>query len=648
MASYFTNQPLYVCPPHHVGFLPPLHLPRALTVGRLVPLCQEEVSRAVRQQQLSEVWTVEYAQDLLLLGGLLPESVWLAYHLGDWKTAVPNGLYLPSPPLYCPQPSPSTQDHIGQFSEVALRHRVSGVLQRLLLLLRSAHCCHPAAQWYIGHLWHSRRMLLKMKKKYAYPSLDDEYVFPEGLKKVVTHAGFFRKTPDKKHLDSDTIHIITCFRELCALCWMLHIRDQLSVSCRKYQALRQHGRHEEIPVGPEMTSACVDALSWACRFLPFSCFLGVEEMLQDLLLSLLSELPSLSQVADTLVRAFLDEEESVRVPLREKVQVTAAESEAMQCPWGIKAKRGRDDAKQAKAESKRVQSECHPGGSSEDEQPSPPVFGVWEFELEDEEYLNFLELFFSYVLEKGGADEGELPLLKSFSSKLKERELHSLTFDVLTTVHRRQRDTHHLVRKHPGSDPPVFRAGCCYKPVKQDVKSELQLSAVSTEEPISRAAVGKKGTPLCSAMTSGACIPLPPTRRTVTPVLQPDVDRKLERESSVDTGYPGSANTPITGIDDSTQQAEPFIGPPTHEAEDLASVRTPLFHEPHQVTLDAQQREASSQLCLHDLHVSPERAGVTSLKRHKAALHQSHRIFPLFLLKQSFLLQLKCLSPTHQ
>lgn len=54
----------------------------------------------------------------------------------------------------------------------------------------------------------------------------------------------------------------------------------------------------------------------------------------------------------------------------------------------------------------------------------------------------------------------------------------------------------------------------------------------------------------------------------------------------------------------------PCSGPPAHEAEDLASVRTPLFHEPHQVTLDDQQREASSQLCLHDLHVSPERAGM--------------------------------------
>lgn len=127
MASYFTNQPLYILPPHNVAVLPPLHLPHGVfpkeimdlkvlfyiyiiidnlvicpssapNVGRLVPLCQQEVSRAVRQQHLSEVWTVEYAQDLLLLGGLLPEAVWLAYHLGDWKTAVSLSLAYTS---YC-------------------------------------------------------------------------------------------------------------------------------------------------------------------------------------------------------------------------------------------------------------------------------------------------------------------------------------------------------------------------------------------------------------------------------------------------------------------------------------------------------------------------------------------------------------------
>ena len=46
----------------------------------------------------------------------------------------------------------------------------------------------------------------------------------------------------------------------------------------------------------EIRSTCLDALHWARRFLPFSCFLNAEEILQDILLSLVSELPPLSLV----------------------------------------------------------------------------------------------------------------------------------------------------------------------------------------------------------------------------------------------------------------------------------------------------------------------------------------------------------------
>lgn len=330
------------------------------------------------------------------------------------------------------------------------------------------------------------------------------------------------------------------------------------------------------------------------------------------------------------------------------------------------------------------------------------MVGTWEFELEDEEYLNFLELFLSYVLEKdsadGGDSGGELPLLKGFSSQLRERELHSLTFDVLTTIHRRQRDAHHPARKHSGNDPPVFRAGCCYKPMKQGGTPELQTSSVWNETPVSRASLsvrslpglrsgrqkglfglrqqssvssgqrmkgglfGPETSPIRRAFLAGqqseslifgsstsveaaielqqgldpkleaqfpelgrllewmvrwadrrvllrhhgknkkergggvggtadegvvirvkastpavltslsllqhrytallgtdryiAHIQVPETQWTVAPVLQPEMDRRLERESSVDTGYPGSANTPITGLDPNVQQGE--------------------------------------------------------------------------------------------
>ncbi|KAM6975927.1 LOW QUALITY PROTEIN: ciliogenesis and planar polarity effector 1 [Tautogolabrus adspersus] len=980
MASYFTNQPLFILPPHHVAVLPPLHLPHAPTVGRLVPLCQEEVAKAVRRLQLSEVWTVDYAQDLLLLGGLLPEAVWLAYHLGDWKTAasmslaytsfcsdhfnftrlrrrelhlptdlepesifqvelecilgnksdsqelrdkngdksftdtleaedwdllqaamqeilkasvmagvnvlssplssllntakemcsllpavVPNGLYLPSPPLYCPQPSPNTQDPVGttgQFEEVASRHKVSRILQRLLLLLKSARCCRPAAQWYIGHLRRARHILHKIKKKYSYPSAaEEEKAFPEGLMKFVTRSGFFRRGPYKEgHLDPDTIQTIVCFRELCALCWMLHVRDQLSISCRKYQAARQRVREEQITNDSEIRSTCVNALLWACRLLPFSCFLNVEEILQDILLSLLSELPPLSLVADTLVQTFPEEEESVRVALREKYNsllqrlrqcnvlegekeevnelmmiviqdkrrqrrkhlgrlkrhlalpelhlwekeeeeedrgskhgmamlrqlslgTTLSTSTLTDCAYppvcsdgdtadntsealspemhtrsttrSKKAKKVRDRAKKTAVKIDSViQEENHPDDAKEKEQPQPPIVGTWEFELEDEEYLNFLELFLSYVLEKDSSDGaesgGELPLLKSFSSQLRERELHSLTFDVLTTIHRRQRDSHHSSRKHSGSDLPVFRAGCCYKSLKQGATPELQTPSLWSEAPVSRTNLsvsslpglrsdrqkglfglrkqssvpfdqstkegllgfgtspnpspflvrkqsesftygsssmetvidlqqgldpkleaqfpelgrllewmvrwadkrvlighhGKKkrareegaGGPadegvmirvkasapailtslslLQSRFTAllgndcySAHIQIPETQWTVAPVLHPDVERQLERESSVDTGYPGSATTPIIGLD--LHPIELSVGSGTDEPEELH--RGPLPKDQEELSFDAQQRMSSSQqLCLYDLDVTPEKEGQSS------------------------------------
>ncbi|XP_072227956.1 ciliogenesis and planar polarity effector 1 [Leuresthes tenuis] len=964
MASYFTNQPLYILPAHNVAVLPPLHLPHAPCTGRLVPLCQEEVARAVRQQHLSEVWTVDYALDLLLLGGLLPEAVWLAYHLGDWKTAVslslayttyctehldftrlrkrelhlptvlepesifkaelerlvateadsqvypnkigdksfadplegedwvllqasiqeilkasvmagvnvmssplsslldtakdmcsflptlvPIGLYLPSPPLYCPQPSPNTQDQIGttgHLAEVACRHKVSSVLQRLLLLLRSGHCCHPAAQWYISHLGRARHILHKIKKKYSYPSAaQEEKGLPEGLMKLNARSGYFRGPNKDGHLNHDAIHTIVCFRELCALCWMLHVRDQLSIHCRKYQAARQHDQDERISGDPEVSSACVDALRWACRLLPFSRFLNAEEVLQDILLSLASELPPVSLVADSLVRAFPEEEESVRVPLREKYNsllqrlrqcnvqegepdevnelmmiviqdkfrqrrkhlgrlqrhlappvlhlwekeeqeedrgskhgmavlrqlslgtslststltdlgfqpvcsdVEAAEntsegvSPQQHCRTttrGKKAKKEREDAKKIK---NVVQGEGHRNKAKEKEQLSLPVVGTWEFELEDEEYLNFLELFFSYVLEKNntdGADSGsELPLLRGFCSELRERELHSLTFDVLTTVHRRQRHGH----QPSASSPPVFRAGCCFKPVKERGTPELQASSVWRESPVSRAnlsvsshpewrtgrqkglfglrqqsnmaigrvkedVLGSESSPVQSALSiaqpSESCsvlveavtelqqgldpkleaqfpelgrllewmvrwadrrvlwghrgkkkkdeegaadegvmirvkasapavltslslleckyaavaktshdsphILVPERQWTVAPVLQPKVERKLERESSVDTGYPGSANTPITGLDQNQQQGQRYPASCTDEAEEHTFQGTNLPADQMNSTSDSQQRHASSQqLCVDDLDVTPEKEG---------------------------------------
>ncbi|KAG8010704.1 Protein JBTS17 [Nibea albiflora] len=816
----------------------------APSVGRLVPLCQEEVSRAVRRQQLSEVWTVDYAQDLLLIGGLLPETVWLAYHLGDWKTAaslslaytnyctvqfdftglrrrelhlptvlepesifqvelecllgnnsqecggkdgdksftdpleeedwdvlqvsiqeilkasvmagvnvmssplsslldkakdlcsrlptlVPSGLYLPSPPLYCPQPSPNTQDPvgtIGQFAEAASRHKVSGVLQRLLLLLRSARCCHPAAQWYISHLRRARHLLHKVADTLvrAFPE-EEESVRVPLREKYNSLLQRLRQCNVLEGEDEDEPMMVV-------------IQDKRRQRRKHLGRLRRHlappelhlweKEEEEEERGSKHGMAVLRQLS-----------LGT-----SLSTSTLTDcgFPPVCSDGDTAENT--SEAVSPERPSRATTR-------------GKKAKKVREHAKKTAVKIESViQEESHTGDVKESEQPSLPVVGTWEFELEDEEYLNFLELFLSYVLEKdstGGGDSGsELPLLKSFSSKLRERELHSLTFDVLTTIHRRQRDAHHPARKHQGNDPPVFRAGSCYKPVKRGVTPELQTSSVWSEAPVSRTGlsvtslpglrtgrqkglfglrqqssvplgqrmkdglVGPETSPIRSAFPTGqpsesfifdsstsveaaielqqgldpkleaqfpelgrllewmvrwadrrvllghhgkkkkdkgretggtsdgvvirvkasapavltslsllqrrysavlgsdrysAHIQVPETQWTVAPVLQPEVDRKLERESSVDTGYPGSANTPITGLDPNLQQGELSIGSHTDEPEELIFVRTPLPYDQDQLIFDAQQRQSSSQQpSLDDLDVTPEKEGKCS------------------------------------
>ncbi|XP_045427453.1 ciliogenesis and planar polarity effector 1 isoform X3 [Pipistrellus kuhlii] len=661
MAAYFTNRRLCVLPPHHVDVLPPLH--REAGPGpRRLPLQRAAVARAVREQGLGEVWTADYALELLLLGGLAPEAVWLARELGDWKTAValgvacqlggrgrgyprfkkkgqdlpsnmtparifqeklrcllgqpasseakremgskykqftdpieeedaqlllgavrevltaaamaqadvlseawpllvrsaqdcsrrlwglvPGGLYLPAPPLYCPQPALLSQedaDDLPVRAEKENRQKVSGILQRLLLLLRAARCSFPAAQWYILQLRWARKVMGKIRAKGSLPALSP---FPQRLLQHCRGGvAFFRPgAAGDGQLDGASLAAIGCFRELCALCWMLHVRDQLSVRCRLFQKAReraqgkqaltrQRGREDlSVELDPCAVEHCLGAAEWACRMLPFARFSNAEELIQDLILSLIGDLPPIRQVADIFVRAFPNPED-VRVPLREKYHalrqrlsacvVKGALSEeplsvAMRSIHRVRAKALRRVQRNIgpfethvwePAEDKPTEGPgfegcslgtspsgstltdlgTSPGHSAADtlsealswthlhRRKAPdhvdaaltaeprgdrsaggrgggaprrgqgralPVVGAWAFEREDDEYLRFLELFLSYVLERElrGGDPGP-PLLPGFSGRLRERELDPL-----------------LAGLHPA--PGALRAGSCFQ-----------------------------------------------------------------------------------------------------------------------------------------------------------------------------------------
>ncbi|XP_010603787.1 ciliogenesis and planar polarity effector 1 isoform X2 [Fukomys damarensis] len=674
MAAYFTNQMLGVLPPHNVSVLPPLHVKTEQSL-RFIPLQHSKVASVVRDQNLSDVWTVEYALELLFIGGLVPEAVWFAHRLGDWKTSVSIGvafqlfhkhdcnsvrskkrglnlplnmspaqifqeklqcflgqpalleaknkmgskykqftdpleedanllfssvqevlkasamadanivsetlqllmdsakdfskrlwglvpvrLYLPAPPLYCPQPAISEEDDDDLLlkAEKDNRQKVSGILQRILLLFRAARCSFPIAQWYILQLRWARKVMQKIRMKGSLPLLSP---FPESLLNYCKGGVvFFRPGAAGDHkLDDVSIRAIDCFRDLCALCWVLHIRDNLSYSCRQYQKARENMRGEkdlEVEFDSCVVEHCLGAVEWAYRMLPFSRFFNTEELIQDIILSLIGELPPVRKVAEIFVKAFPNPED-IRVPLREKYhslqqrlrhcvvkgpQTEEMMSVVMHSIYKVRVKalkrvqrnigsfemniwepveeetpgevpcfdrfslgtslsrstltelgssvvysdvdtfsealsveeRNRlpfyqrntpshselslvdkpsDEKKIGDQKENPVKKEDHKKLS----QNTLPVIGVWEFERDDDEYIKFLDLFLSYVLERDllSSRDPDIPFLTSFSGQLREHELNSLVFDVHTTLKRRQGKT---------KSQNVFKAGSCFVP----------------------------------------------------------------------------------------------------------------------------------------------------------------------------------------
>ncbi|GFS11694.1 chromosome 5 open reading frame 42, partial [Elysia marginata] len=87
MVAYFSNQTVFIFPPHNPVPLPAVHFETSIANSRIIPKYHEDLASSIRHQQLSQVWTVERALEYLLLSGLLCEAVWFADCVGDWKAA---------------------------------------------------------------------------------------------------------------------------------------------------------------------------------------------------------------------------------------------------------------------------------------------------------------------------------------------------------------------------------------------------------------------------------------------------------------------------------------------------------------------------------------------------------------------------------
>ncbi|ESP02446.1 hypothetical protein LOTGIDRAFT_138424 [Lottia gigantea] len=87
MALYFSNQSLYIFPPHNPQALPTVHYKTPVVNNRIIPQYPEELTQIIRNDNLSDIWTVERTLEYLLLSGLVCEATWFADKMGDWKAA---------------------------------------------------------------------------------------------------------------------------------------------------------------------------------------------------------------------------------------------------------------------------------------------------------------------------------------------------------------------------------------------------------------------------------------------------------------------------------------------------------------------------------------------------------------------------------
>ncbi|XP_078688724.1 uncharacterized protein LOC144920408 isoform X2 [Branchiostoma floridae x Branchiostoma belcheri] len=390
------------------------------------------------------------------------------------STEVPAGLYLPAPPLYLPQPASISEEHVDPDvrHEKDLRREMAHLTQLALVLLQAAGCQLPCARWYLQQLLQARQMYNKKIKKLPSNSLIE---MPEGLATLLATGQDFRTShstaqpqgsltapsQSRDTLPEPTLGVVTSFRRLCGLLWMLEVRERLSLCGRKLQTLREQVFQKPGGSDGKELELCKTALDWALCMLPFADYLDAEDDLQDIVLSLVGELPMTRTTGDILADHFYDPEllsptvEEKWNHLQTKMRKTRISVDQATEQQGVVSKESKKQGgktegktimlsvythKKSSKQKKEIEKKAKVFGSYETQvfsnvsSDKKVCVGSWPFETEDS-YLFFLETFFSVAFEKARQEEkGEkIPLLAPNKLDVREREVNSMAHKAMLT-----------------------------------------------------------------------------------------------------------------------------------------------------------------------------------------------------------------------
>lgn len=149
--------------------------------------------------------------------------------VSQMKPVVPSGLYLPAPPVYCPQPATASQENLeaDAMEEIQLRRAASSLMILICQVMSASHTAIPAVTWYCQRVLEALSSTMKpQKRKENQPLMMDieflQETYLQGSSAFHGHEGW-----------NSVKSVLVCLRDLCTVSWMLYVRDNLSLGLRK-------------------------------------------------------------------------------------------------------------------------------------------------------------------------------------------------------------------------------------------------------------------------------------------------------------------------------------------------------------------------------------------------------------------------------
>jgi hypothetical protein len=143
--------------------------------------------------------------------------------LSDQSVLVPDGFYLPAPPIYCAQMySDDSNDDDASINEAVMRMKLCSIVKAILVVLISSNLHTPLVKWYLEQLNEASRQM-------------NEKLGVTNMWQMRDSLTYLLKSVRYQKLGYIPESIFALFRDFCALLFYIDLRDRYSLCLRQYK-----------------------------------------------------------------------------------------------------------------------------------------------------------------------------------------------------------------------------------------------------------------------------------------------------------------------------------------------------------------------------------------------------------------------------